>query len=187
MIRTRLLILAAAVLVVAGPGFAKPPHKAPAKPAGRPSAQATAAPTRAFDASDPAGLVALLTAGGFKAQVEKKEADTFLVTAASQAANFSAQLLQCEATTGKGCKVALFDSLAEGAPSMVQINGYNQASAVCRGYMDHAGKAHVTMALLLFPDETRAHEMTAITAWAGCVTDFDNFAKNPVAYLAAAP
>lgn len=184
MIRKTLLILAA--LGLAAPALAKPPAKAPAKAAAHP-ARSAPAPSPAFDTTDPAALVALLTSGGFKAQIAKKEADTVLVSATSQAANFSIQFVQCDAATGKGCKAALFDSLAEGAPSMAQINGYNQASALCRGYMDHAGKAHVTMALLLFPDETRAHEMTAVTAWAGCVTDFETFAKNPVAYLAAAP
>ncbi|HSV04608.1 MAG TPA: hypothetical protein VLI41_15540 [Phenylobacterium sp.] len=181
--KTALIALAAAALAPAA--LAKPPAKA--APAPKPAAaRPHVVPAGGFDTGNPANLVSLLEAAGAKAQIGKRDADAVLVSVTSPAANFSAQFAQCDAV-GKGCKAVLFDTQSEGSPSMVQLNGYNQASALCRGYMDKAGKAHVTMSLLLYPDDTRAHAVTALAAWQGCIGDFTNFSKNPVAYLAAAP
>ena len=188
MIRLCLLLTALAFAAQPPLAVAKPaPKPAAVKPA-PPAARAHVAlpPPAGFDSGDPANLVSLLNAAGAKAQINKRDGDEVLVSVTSTAANFSAQFAQCD-TVGKGCKAVLFDSLAEGAPSMAQINGYNQASALCRGYMDKAGKSHVLMSMLVFPDDSRAHMVTALAAWQGCVGDFGNFAKNPAAYLAAAP
>ena len=188
MIRAALLLIAlglAAPALAAAPKAA--PKPAPAKPApaaARP--HPAAGPAAGFDSGDPANLVSLLDAAGAKAQIAKREGDEVLVSVTSAAANFSAQFAQCDAV-GKGCKAVLFDSLAEGAPSMAQLNGYNQASALCRGYMDKSGKSHVLMSMLVFPDDSRAHAVTALAAWQGCIGDFTTFSKNPTAYLAAAP
>jgi hypothetical protein len=43
------------------------------------------------------------------------------------------------------------------------------------------------MSVLLYPDETEGHAATSLAAWQGCVAEFASFAKDPVAYLAAAP
>ena len=181
--------IALALAVLAPAALAKPPAKPPAKPATAPKAAAVrprVASSGGFDTGDPANLVSLLSGAGAKAQIAKRDSDAVLVSVTSPAANFSAQFAQCDAV-GKGCKAVLFDTQSQGSPSMAQLNGYNQASALCRGYMDKAGKAHVTMSLLLYPDDTRAHAVTALAAWQGCIGDFTNFSKNPVAYLAAAP
>jgi hypothetical protein len=53
--------------------------------------------------------------------------------------------------------------------------------------MDKSGKSHVLMSMLVFPDDSRAHAVTALAAWQGCIGDFTTFSKNPTAYLAAAP
>lgn len=185
---TRLFIGLCAAALLGPAAFAKPAAKAtPAKPAAAPAPRPRPAPPSAgFDTGDPANLVAILNGAGAKAQIGKHEGDAVLVSVTSPAANFSAQFAQCDAV-GKGCKAVLFDALVEGAPSMAQLNDFNQASALCRGYMDKAGKPHVTFSLLLHPDDTRAHAVTALAAWQGCIGDFGNFAKNPTAYLAAAP
>jgi hypothetical protein len=174
-----LLLLAQAADARPAKRSAHPPAHASARPASK-------APGGAMDSGDPGGWISVLEAGGLKAQAARREADSVLVTAASPQANFSVQFVQCQ-PGGKGCKAALFDSLAVGSPSLAQLNDYNQASALCRGYMDRSGKAHVTMPLLLFADDSRSHVVTALSAWAGCVGDFAAFTKNPVAYLAAAP
>jgi hypothetical protein len=176
MIRNVLLRhLAVALLLCAGAAQAKPAHHAAPK-----------TPAPQLDGANPASLIAIFQAGGLKAQIAKRDADSVLVTATSPEAAFSVQFVQCD-PQGRGCKAALFDSESVGAPTLVQINDYNQASALCRGYMDRSGKAHVTMPLLLFPDESRTHLVTAVYAWGSCVGDFANFARNPVGYLAAAP
>jgi hypothetical protein len=175
--------LAAALASAADAAPKKPAAHRPAaaRPAPRPS---TGAAT--VDATDPATLVDLATTGGAKAQVAHKEADTVLVTVTTTYESFSVQYAGCN-PDGRQCKAALFDSQAAGAPSLIQINGFNQASAMCRGYIDKSGKAHVVMSMLLFPDAKGTHLVTELSAWQGCVAEFTGFAKDPVAYLANAP
>ncbi|MDB5476946.1 MAG: hypothetical protein JWP49_2457 [Phenylobacterium sp.] len=187
----RTLLLIAAVFAATGATAApKPaPHKAPAKPA------ATAAPAAGHvgaiaggpaDTRDPATLIAVFDAAGATAQTAHKEADSVLVAVSSRFASFSVQYAGCD-PAGKGCKAALLDSQAVGTPTLAQLNSFNQASAMCRGYVDRNGKAHVLMSLLLFGDDTREHLVTQLAAWQGCIADFSAFAKDPVAYLASAP
>jgi hypothetical protein len=181
-----LIALAAGALIATGATAKPAPHKpAAAKPAA--AAPAHPAPTGpTADGSDPATLIAILQAAGAKAEVSKKEADTVLVIVTSRFANFSVQFAQC-GPDGRGCKAALLDSQVGGVPSLAQLNGFNQASAMCRGYIDKNGKAHVVMSLLLFADDTREHLVTNLAAWQGCIAEFTSFAKDPVAYLANAP
>lgn len=178
-----LLLLAAAVLLI---GAAPATRQAPAKPVPAKPAAARPAPAAGFDARDPNGLVALLTGAGAKAQVGKPQDDGVLLTVTSVAANFSVQFAGCDAH-GRACKAAVFDDPEAGAPSLPQLNGFNQSSALCRGYQDRAGKPHVVYSALLFADTTRAQAVQHLAAWQGCIADFRQFAKDPVAYLSAAP
>jgi hypothetical protein len=176
-----IFVAALASAAVAAPKSAA--HKpAPAKPAAR--HPVTGAST--VDATDPATLVNLATAGGAKAQIAHKDADAVLVTVTTAYESFSVQYAGC-GPDGRQCKAALFDSQATGAPSLAQLNGFNQASAMCRGYLDKSGKAHVVMSILLFADAPGSHLVTEVSAWQGCVAEFTGFAKDPVAYLANAP
>jgi hypothetical protein len=182
MIRPLLAVMAA--LLVAAPAVAAPKATTRQPAAKAAPAHAPAAPRT--DTTDPATMVAVLQGAGAKAQAARKDPDAVLVSVTSPLANFSIQYAQCD-PQGRGCKAAVFDSQAAGSPSLVQVNGFNQASAMCRGYMDKAGKAHVVMSMLLFATDTHERLMTELAAWQGCLADFGNFARDPVAYLANAP
>ena len=185
----RSLLLIAAAVAATG-ASAAPKHAARrTAPAAKPptaAPNAGAIPRGPADTRDPATLIAVFDAAGAKAQTARREADSVLVTVTSTVANFSVQYAGCEAT-GKACKAAVLDSQAAGTPSLAQLNGFNQASAMCRGYIDKAGKAHVLMSMLLFADDSREHLVTSLAAWQGCIGEFSGFAKDPVAYLASAP
>lgn len=178
MLRQALILAAALLTIAAAP--AKPPAKAAAKP--KPPAAAAA-----FDARDPASLIALLAAAGAKGQVARKEEDSVFVTVTSVAANFSVQFAGCT-VQGRACKAALFDNLSDqGRPTFAQLNAFNQTSVMCRVYEDRSGKAHVVYSALLFGDDTREHLRTELAAWQGCIGEFQGFLKDPAGYLAAAP
>jgi hypothetical protein len=180
--KTAALIVLALMTTAAAPKH--PARKPPASPASRPPPAVTPGAAR-IDARDPAAMIALLGAAGAKAQVARKEPDAILLAVTSTMANFSVQYAQCDAQ-GRSCKAALLDSQAAGAPTLAQINDFNQASAMCRGYLDKAGKAHVVMSMLLFADQPRDNLVTAMAAWQGCLADFASFAKDPVSFLANA-
>lgn len=189
MLRKALALLVVAVMTAA----AAPAAKAPA-PKGR-AATAKAAPAKpaiapamaGFDARDPASLVAALNAAGAKAQLGPRAEDTVLVAVTSAAADFSVQFVGCD-RQGRACQAALYDSgPMAGTPNLSQLNGFNQSSALCRGFQDKLGKPHVVYSNLVFAGATRDQLRTQLAAWQGCIGDFRTFAKDPVGYLASAP
>jgi len=183
--RTAVLILPAALLCLAAAPAPKPAAKAaPAKAApAKPAAAPLAGP---FDSQNPQGLTELLGEAGAKVQTNRREEDSVFVTVTSMAANFSLQFAGCS-PQGRGCQAALFDGLLEGtSPTLVQMNGFNQTSVVCRLYQDKANKAHATYAALLLRSDTRDSARTHLAAWQGCLAEARDFVRDPVAYLANA-
>ena len=186
--KTAALLAAALLMMGAAPvpsksAAAKAPGKA--APAAKSAAKPSAEPF--FDARDPAMLVPLLASAGAKAEIAHKEADSVFLSVTSKTVAFTTQFAGCDAQ-GRKCAVALFDSAAvSGGPTLAQINSYNQTSAMCRGYQDKAGKAHVLYSSLLFADDSRSHVLQQLAAWRGCLAEFHDFTADPVAYLAAAP
>jgi len=177
------LSLAAAALLCMGAAPAKP---AP-KPAAKAAAPKPAAPkTTAYEAGDPNAFVSLLASVDAKAQIARREEDAVFLTVTSPTAVFSAQFAGC-GPQGKGCQAVLFDHVgAEGAPTLAQVNGFNQTSVMCRVYQDRAGKAHVEYSALLFPRTSREEMLMHLNAWRGCIADFTDFAKDPTGFLANA-
>jgi hypothetical protein len=180
-------LIAAAILTLG----AAPAPKGAAKPVAAKTALKPATPRPAsdsgFDARDPASMIAILGSAGAKAEVAHKEADAVYLAVSATAAAFTAQFAGCDAQ-GRKCAVALFDSVADKpSPTLSQINAYNQTSAMCRGFQDKGGKAHVVYSTLLFPTDSRERITQQLVAWRGCLAEFRDFVADPVAYLAAAP
>jgi hypothetical protein len=185
--KTLALVCAAALATGAAPKPKPAPPKLSPPPAAAKPAAPKPAPAGEFDARNPMNIIDLLNTAGGKAEVAHKEEDAVLVTVASTAADFSMQFAGCDAH-GRACKAVLFDNLTDKAgPSFVQLNAFNQTSAMCRGYEDKAGKPHVIYSTLLFADDSKARMTEQFRAWTGCIGEFRNFLRDPNAYLAAAP
>lgn len=180
MTRHLLLLPAALLCLAAAPAPKSAPAKAPAAKA------APAKPAARYDAQNPQGLMDILGAAGAKVQTTRREADSVFVIVTSTAANFSLQFAGCT-PQGRGCQAALFDGLLDGgAPTLSQINGFNQTSVFCRIYQDKGGKAHAIYAALLVKSDTRDTATTHLAAWQGCLGEARDFQRDPVAYLANA-
>ena len=183
--RRLILLPAALACLAAAPAPKSAPAKAPAAKAaaGKPPPKAAARP---YDAQNPESLTGLLTELGARTGTARKEGDSAFFTVTSAAANFSLQFAGCDAQ-GKGCKAALFDGLMDGgAPTLGQINGFNQTSVFCRIYQDKVGKPHAIYAAMLVKSDTRESAMTHLAAWQGCLGEARDFLRDPVAYLANA-
>ena len=175
--KTLALALAALVCLGAAPKPPAKPHK-PAAPAGR--------ATGPFDVRDPASLISLLAGLDAKAQVARRDGDSIFLTVTSPTEVFSAQYAGCDAG-GRNCQALLFDRRGEmGAPSLAELNGFNQTSVMCRLYQDKAGKPHVEYSALLFQTDGRAELLMHVNAWRGCIGDFNAFQKDPAGFLAGA-
>lgn len=186
MIRPRLLLLPAALLCLAA---APPPKAAPAKaqptrPA--PVAAAKATPAGLFDATNPQGIMEVLSAAGAKVQTNRREEDAVFVAVTSTAASFSMQFAGCT-PQGRACKAVLLDHALGRAPlTGAQVNAFNQTSVMCRIYQAQGGEAHVVYSAILFRSMTRDDVNTHLLAWQGCLADTADFLRDPAAYLANA-
>jgi hypothetical protein len=186
--RRALTAFAALALVAAAPA------KHPARPSAKPSTP-SAAPAKAaappppvvgpFDSQDPQSLIELLSRAGATAQTGRRDQDSVQVVVKSPAANFSVQFAGCD-RQGRKCQGALFDAVTAGAPSLAQINAFNQTSLNCRVFLDRSPAAHVLYSALLLKSDTRETFEVHLAAWQGCIVEARDFARDPAAYLANA-
>lgn len=170
-----ILVTGAVLCAAAGP----PPKKSIA--AARPVASASP-----FDARDPASLIALLATLDAKAQVAGKAEDTVDLKVTTPAYGFAVQYAGCGAQ-GRACKAVLFTAASERAPTLAQINAFNQTSLTCRAFQDRAGKPHLLYSALVSSTDSRDEMRAHLSAWQGCLGEFGAFVADPVSYLADAP
>jgi hypothetical protein len=172
--KTLALSLAALLCMAAAP---KPAAKA-AKPA--------AASRPAADVRDPASLIAVLAGLSAKAEIARRDGDAVFLTVTSPTETFSAQFAGCDAQ-GRACQALLFDRTgATAAPTLAQLNAFNQTSVMCRLYQDKSGRPHVEYSTLLFAKDGRGEMLMHVNAWRGCIGDFSAFLKDPPGFLAGA-
>lgn len=187
------LVLVALTCMAAAP---KPAQKPGQKPGQKPAAQkaaphaarpaAPAPPSGPLDGRDPAALIGLLASLSAKAQVARHDGDAVFLAVTSPTENFSVQYAGCNAQ-GRNCQALLFDRQGGPvAPTLAQINAFNQTSVMCRLYQDKAGRPHVLYSSLLFPKDGRPEMLMHLNAWRGCIGDFDAFLKDPSGFLAGA-
>jgi hypothetical protein len=176
MLRRTLTLAAAAVLCMGAAPKPKPPARPAAAPAARPAG---------LDARDPAALASVLGGLNAKAEIARRDGDAVFLAVTSPTEVFSVQFAGCDAQ-GRACQALLFDRQGtEGAPTLAQLNGFNQTSVMCRLYQDRGGRAHLEYSALLFPQQGRAELLMHVNAWRGCIGDFNAFLKDPAGYLAA--
>jgi len=175
-----LLIALAAAPALAAP--AKPAAKAPAaKAAGK------AAPAAAFDARDPASLIALLETMGAKAELTEKSDGDVKLKVVTPSFSFGAQFVDCS-KSGVACQGLAFSTASEKQhANLAQLNAFNQTSLTCRVFQDQAAKPHVVYSTILTAHDTREEMRTHLGVWQGCMATFGAFLSDPNGYLAAAP
>jgi hypothetical protein len=187
----RPILLAALACVAAAPARTPAAKAPPAKPppakaaAAKPAAARPALPAAAFDSQDPQSLIELLTRAGAKAQTGRRDEDSVLLAVTSTAATFSVQYAGCD-RQGRKCQGALFDAQEPGAPTLGQVNAFNQTSVNCRIVLDRAPRAHVLYSTLLLKSDTREALETHLAAWQGCIVEARDFLRDPAGYLANA-
>lgn len=182
------LALAPLVLVAALACMGAAPKHAPAKPAAAKPAAKAAPPAKGggVDAGDPQSLIALLASLSADASIARRDGDAVFLTVTSPTEVFSAQYAGCN-DQGRDCQAVLFDRQgADGAPTLAQLNAFNQTSVMCRLYQDKAGRPHATYSALLFPRDGREELMMHLNAWRGCLGEFGAFLKDPPGFLAGA-
>lgn len=157
----------------------------PARPASAKPAAATGRPA-SFDARTPSSLLDLFTANGASARQSTSGQGEVRLEVTTPAYGFGVDYVGCD-SAGKSCQALAFSTASERRVSLAQINLFNQTSLNCRVFQDSAGKTHITYSTLLSRGDTRQEMEMHVAAWRGCLTEFGEFLRDPVAYLAAAP
>lgn len=153
----------------------------------KPAPKAPAAATAAFDARDPASLIALLATVQATATVTSRTEDAVLLKVTTPAYAFNADFAGCE-RSGRNCKALLLHtSSARSVGTLAELNGFNQSAIACKVFQDRTGKPHVTYAALVLAGDTRETMRAHLSAWQGCLASFGEFLADPQAYLAIAP
>ncbi len=177
----------AAILALAGSSgalaqAAKPAPKAPAAKAAAPPRPAAGA----FNARDPAGLIALLATMDAKATITRTTDDEVYLKIEAPSFAFAGQYVGC--VKGANCQGLAFSATSsQRSSTLAQLNGFNQSSFTCRVFEDTAGQPHVMYSTLIFPSDTREDVRQHIGAWQGCLSTFGLFLADPIGYLADAP
>jgi hypothetical protein len=181
MLRLLAALAATFLCLVAADAEARP--NAPAKGA---AAKAPKARTP-FDASDPAGLIALLAELQAKAETTRSADDSVFLRVTTPAYAFGIQYAGCDARR-RACKALAFSTQSDQhTVTLAQINDFNQTSIVCRAFQDRQGKPHVMYATLVSAQDSREAMQAHLGAWQGCLQTFGDFLADPDAFLAGAP
>jgi hypothetical protein len=191
----RRLVLIVALLLGPLPAGAAGPAKSPADaakpavkpPAAKPTAGKPAVPQGAFDARDPASLIALLTSMDAQAAVTTRSQTDVKLAVTTPGFSFGAQYVGC-AANGKGCQALAFSTSSDKQrATLAQINAFNQTSISCRLFMDKGGQPHVVYSTILSATDSREQMRLHLGVWQGCLASFGAFLQDPTGYLASAP
>lgn len=144
-------------------------------------------PATAFDARDPAGLIALLAAAQATASVVNRTDESVLLKVTTPAYAFNADFAGCE-RSGRNCKALLLHtSSAKSIGTLAELNAFNQSSIACKVFQDRVGKPHVSYAAIVTAQDSRETLRAHLSAWQGCLASFGEFLADPQGYLAIAP
>lgn len=157
-----------------------------AEPARQPAAKPATARPAPFDARAPASLLDLFAANGANARLSTSSPGGARLEVTTPAYGFGVDYVGCD-STGRGCQALAFSTASERRVTLAQINVFNQTSLNCRVFQDAAGKTHIAYSTLLSRSDTRQEMEMHVAAWRGCLTEFGEFLRDPVGYLAAAP
>lgn len=163
----------------------KPPVKPAAKPA--PAKPVAATPSGAFNAQDPASLIALVATMDAKAEIMRSTDTEVFLKVSTPSFAFNVQYTGCDAR-GRSCQGFAFSTHSDTQKTnLAQLNAFNQTSITCRVFQDRVGKPHVMYTALLSRADTREEMRSHIGVWQGCLGTFGVFLSDPVGYLASAP
>lgn len=175
------------VLLAATPALGSAQAPAP-KPAAKPApAKPATPPASAFNAQDPASLIALIATLDAKGEIVRSTDTEVFLKVSTPSFAFNVQYAGCDAR-GRSCQGLAFSTFSQTQKTnLAQLNAFNQTSITCRVFQDQTGRPHVMYSTLLSRADTREEMRNHIGVWQGCMGTFGVFLSDPVGFLASAP
>lgn len=145
---------------------------------------APAVKAAAFDPTDPAGLMAVLSSNGASAQRVQGDGGVVVLNVETPGGKFGVQFVGCN-DKGKACSMAAFSTAFERrGPTLAQINLFNRTQVACRGYLTEDGRSNVMYGLLLTARLSQADMKQHLGVWQGCLATFGRFNREPQSFVA---
>lgn len=141
----------------------------------------------AFDGRKPEDLAGLLRANGFEVKINATLEKRVILVAAKEKDQryFNVDMTGCDAARTL-CTVMSYTAAWDytGRVSMDHANSWNQHRAICYAFLDYEDKAPtVNYTLSTLGPKTRESSQMDFDDFMVCMTAFDNFVADPVAYL----
>jgi hypothetical protein len=146
---------------------------------------AAAGEALAFDARDPADVLAVLTTNGASGDLKKDDKGAPYIEAKAGPLAFEVDFLDCN-SQGTNCGSVLYATGWNMTNlSLEQINRWNRLTLMCPAYLTSEDHPHAWYGLRPSKNETRADVVAELNTWLDCLSDFDKFTDAPDEYLKA--
>jgi hypothetical protein len=146
---------------------------------------ATASEAAAFDARNPADVLATLSGNGATGELKKDDKGRPYIDAKAGSLTFEIDFYGC-GSNDAGCSTTLY---ATGwnltSVSIDQINRWNRWTFLCPAYLTTENHPHAWYGLRPSASETSADVAAELNIWLDCLSDFDKFTDAPEDFLKA--
>ena len=139
----------------------------------------------AFDARNPADVLAVLSTNGATGELKKDDKGKPFIDAKAGSLGFEVDFFDCDKGSG-ACGATLY---ATGwnmtSISVDQINRWNRWTLMCPAYLNASGHPHAWFAVKPSANDARSDVINQMNTWLDCLSDFDKFTDAPDAFLTA--
>ena len=140
-------------------------------------------PALAFDARNPADVLAVLTTNGASGEMTKDAEGPAYISAKAGKLTFDAHFSQCnESRTACGVVVYQIGFSSE-LVTVDQINRWNHLATLCPAYLTTEKHPHTWMAARTSQNLSRDDVLAQQQDWLTCLDDFDRFTDDPEGFL----
>jgi hypothetical protein len=146
---------------------------------------AAASDAAAFDARNPADVLAVLSTNGATGELKKGDSGKPYIDAKAGTLGFEVDFYGCN-EAGEACSSTLY---ATGwnltTVTVDQINAWNRWTMMCPAYLNSAGHPHAWFGVKPSANYARSDVAVQLNTWLDCLSDFDKFTDAPDDFIKA--
>jgi hypothetical protein len=153
------------------------------------TAGAVDARAAAYDDRSSDDMISMLTGLGAPAEwTSDKDSGTGYVSAEKEGVKFYVDFTPCPVAAGTGCKGVVYNAFWTTTDvTATQMNGWNQRTFTCPGYLDTKGRPWVWLQMTAFGHQPRQDVEGISRHYLVCLRDFSKFVNDPDGFLKANP
>jgi hypothetical protein len=147
------------------------------------AAAAMATPAYAFNATSPTDVAALVNENGASAALKVGDDGKPWIDAQAGRTHFAVDFYECDEGE-KACGTITYTAFWSAKKANLEhVNRWNRYTLRCPASLDKQGRVNGWMTAETAPELTRASFEAVHEAWLVCLSDLDDFANDPEAFL----